>query len=335
MSQGATVLPTTGTISGLQEQNYINAAVAALLSINSGGSAPTSPTAGMLWWDTATGWIQEYDGTDWNNLFYLDTTNHLGYAQLCGGAVAILASAATVDLWSTPGSVVEITGAATITALCASDAAPGTLKVAYFTGALTLTHNSSSLILPNNGANITTAAGDTALVMAISNVNVLVVQYVRANGRTVSTYGVSGPSSATSGDLASFNGTAGNVIQDSGVPATDVARLSVADQTVAGGANVTSYNLGVISSGTGTVDCGKAPLQYVTNNGAFTIAAPANDGSCILLVSNGASAGAITFSGFTVGASTGASLTTTNGNKFSISIWRVNGVSGYSIFAHQ
>lgn len=111
-----------------------------------------------------------------------------------------------------------------------------------------------------------------------------------------------------------------------------VAVLGTADQTVAGGANVTSQSL---STGNVTIDCGSRPLQFITNGAAFTITAPANDGSCMLLVTNNASAGAITFSGFSVGTNTGDALTTTNTNKFTISIWRINGTSGYRIAAHQ
>jgi hypothetical protein len=113
------------------------------------------------------------------------------------------------------------------------------------------------------------------------------------------------------------------------------AQLNTADQTVSGGANVTSQNLGTQSSGTLTIDCGSRPLQYVTNGGAFTLAAPANDGSCLLLVTNNGTAGTITFSGFTVGASTGDALDTTNAHIFTISIWRINGTSGYRVAAHQ
>jgi hypothetical protein len=107
---------------------------------------------------------------------------------------------------------------------------------------------------------------------------------------------------------------------------------SVEDQLISGGANVTSKSL---STGNITVDCGARPLQYITNGGAFTITAPAADGSCKLLVSNNASAGAITFSGFSVPASPGDPLTTTNGHKFTINIWRINGTSGYRIAAMQ
>lgn len=108
-----------------------------------------------------------------------------------------------------------------------------------------------------------------------------------------------------------------------------------ADQMISGGANVISLSLGTVSSGTITIDCGVRPQQYLTNNGAFTLAAPINDGNCILLIMNGASAGAISFSGFTVGTGTGDSLDTTNGHKFTFSIWRINGVSGYRVAAHQ
>ena len=115
--------------------------------------------------------------------------------------------------------------------------------------------------------------------------------------------------------------------------AASIAALNIQDQTVSGGANVTALAL---TTGNVTIDCGARPLQYITNNGAFTITSPANDGSCILLVTNGASAGAITFSaGFTVGSNTGDALTTTNTSKFSIFIWRINGTSGYRIAAHQ
>ena len=144
----------------------------------------------------------------------------------------------------------------------------------------------------------------------------------------------------TIGGTATFNGTAnftstfqisGNAMTFPGSAGT-LAALNIADQTITGGANVTSQSQ---STGSITVDCGTRPLQYITNGGAFTITAPANDGSCILLVTNNSSAGAITFSSFLVGSNTGDSLTTTNTNKFMIWIGRVNGSATYSIKALQ
>lgn len=114
-----------------------------------------------------------------------------------------------------------------------------------------------------------------------------------------------------------------------------LARLATADQTLSGGANVTAGSLGTVSSGTTTIDCGTVPLQYLTDGGAFTLAAPSNDGSCDVLVTNNGSAGAITFSGFTVGSNTGDALDTTNAHKFTVMIWRINGTSGYRVAAHQ
>lgn len=119
---------------------------------------------------------------------------------------------------------------------------------------------------------------------------------------------------------------------------TDVvnaASLTAADQTLSGGANVTANNLGTISSGTTTLDCGASPLQYLTNNGAFTLAAPSNDGSCIVEVTNGASAGTITFSGWTVGSNTGDTYATTNTNKYDLFVRRINGHSSYQWSALQ
>ncbi len=119
---------------------------------------------------------------------------------------------------------------------------------------------------------------------------------------------------------------------------TNALRADTVDQLITGGANVTSFSIGTPGNGsTTTIDCGNAPLQYLTNNVAGqTIAAPSNDGSCILLITNGASAGTVTFSGFTIASSSaGAALTTTNTNKFYVMIWRINSVAGYCILAGQ
>lgn len=105
-------------------------------------------------------------------------------------------------------------------------------------------------------------------------------------------------------------------------------------QTFSGGLRVTAYLIASTLTSF-TVDPGNGPLQYGSNNGAFTLTAPANDGACDILVTNAGSAGTITFSGFTVSSSTGDALTTTNTSKFLIMIRRVNGVSTYYIKALQ
>jgi hypothetical protein len=112
------------------------------------------------------------------------------------------------------------------------------------------------------------------------------------------------------------------------------AMVTTGNQTITGGFSLTSYNAGT-ASGTFTPNAMNGNYQYLTNNSAFTLAAPAGDSALDILITNGASAGAITFSGYTVSASVGDALTTTSGNKFIISIRRINGVSSYSIKALQ
>lgn len=73
---------------------------------------------------------------------------------------ADLASASTISLPAGGGSVFNITGTTTINGI--SSAQGGRTIELKFAGALTLTHNATSFILPG-GANITTVAGDCAM----------------------------------------------------------------------------------------------------------------------------------------------------------------------------
>lgn len=150
----------------------------------------------------------------------------------------------------------------------------------------------------------------------------------------------------TASGLANFTSTfqiGGNTITWPGV-ATTVAALNIADQTVTGGANVTSLSLGTITSGTTTLDCGSRPNQSLTNGGAFTLAAPTNDGSCLILVTNNASSASITFTAGTstgqwsVGSNTGDTYTTgagTNGQSWTLFVWKIGTRAGYRWAAHQ
>lgn len=111
------------------------------------------------------------------------------------------------------------------------------------------------------------------------------------------------------------------------------ARLDVEEQVVTGGARVTSKDLGTpAGASTVTLDPGDRPLQHLTNNAAFTLAPGANTGSIILDITNGASAGAITTSGFTkvIG-----SFVTTNTYKFRCVVVVGNAGSTLTIQAMQ
>lgn len=133
------------------------------------------------------------------------------------------------------------------------------------------------------------------------------------------------------GDWGIFRGYASSIVRFWRIP---VATLfaDVEDQTLTGGARVTSKDLGTASSGTVTLDPGDRSLQHYINGGAHTLAPGANTGSILLDITNNGSAGAITVSGWTkvVGA-----FTTTNGHKFRCSCSVGSGGSLLTIQALQ
>lgn len=100
-------------------------------------------------------------------------------AALAGGPTASLASAATVAIGFAATSNINITGTTTISAF--DNWQEGAMRMVTFSGALQLTHNASSLILPG-AANITTAAGDAALFKSLGGGNWKCLWYVRAAG---------------------------------------------------------------------------------------------------------------------------------------------------------
>lgn len=93
---------------------------------------------------------------------------------------ADIASAATTDLGAVEGSCHDITGTVTITSFGTISA--GIWKVLKFEGALTLTHNATSLILPG-GANITTADGDMLMATSEGSGNWRVNWYTKASAQ--------------------------------------------------------------------------------------------------------------------------------------------------------
>jgi hypothetical protein len=117
-----------------------------------------------------------YDGT---NFVLMNPATIINWLLARGTA---LASASTVDLGAADSDYVEISGTTTITSL-GSTTARNHVWV-RFQGALTLTHNSTSLILPT-GSNITTAAGDVAEFVRLSGSNWQCLGYVPVSGKPV------------------------------------------------------------------------------------------------------------------------------------------------------
>lgn len=97
-------------------------------------------------------------------------------------ATATVASATTTDIGAATSNSVIVSGTTTITGL--GTVAAGVTREVLFSGALTLTYNATSLILPGT-ASITTAANDTAAFRSLGSGNWVCLWYKRANGNPI------------------------------------------------------------------------------------------------------------------------------------------------------
>lgn len=132
------------------------------------------------------------------------TGDSLRWEQLFSqGQPANLASAATTDIGAQNTVLLNITGTTTITSFGTNYNGPRYLR---FDGVLTLTHNATTLILPG-GANITTAAGDSAIVVPNGTPanGWRVLGYQRADGTTIATSKIQPISASVSGNALTIS----------------------------------------------------------------------------------------------------------------------------------
>ena len=122
-----------------------------------------------------------------------------------------------------------------------------------------------------------------------------------------------------------------------GKEAVDVEILKAdTDDNLTAGYTATADDDGTKSSGTYTPAPAGGNLKRIINGGAFTLAAPtaAGDYTLVIQMTNNASAGIITLSGFTRTIDEGY-LTTTDGHDFFLFITKVNGFTSLTIQALQ
>ncbi len=186
-SQGTICVPTSGVVSGLAFATAINSAFSALLTQNSGGTAPANtcnvggaPVQGQDWLDTSSGnpvW-RKYDGANWLGIGAYDIANHVWVPVVGGGSLG-LASATTTDLCSVTANFVIVTGSGTINSF-GNSCGIGTLKWVTFSGTPTLTY-SANMLLPG-GVSKPVAAGDRLLASTTSTGLWYILTYVAADG---------------------------------------------------------------------------------------------------------------------------------------------------------
>lgn len=338
------------------------------------GNASASPAAASVTTLTALV-DSICSGVAQGNILYRDTavwkclaTGTSGFFLQSGGFAANPAWAAAAGTTYTAGAGLTLTlGAFSLTApvtvaLGGTGLASGTSGgIPAYTGTTTLTSSAlltqhglllgggagavpyaipslgtSGQVLQSNGvaADPSWAAVNTGTVTSVATSSGLTGGTITATGTISCVAAASGVKGCPTPD-----GTATHFLSGAGtwINATNVdyVSLSTVSQVLTGGFHPTAFSNGTVSSGTKTIDCGNGPLQTLTNGGAFTLAMSANDGNCVVRITNNASAGVITPSGFSEGSNTGDTPTTTNGNIFDWVLTRIGGSPHYLISALQ
>lgn len=217
---------TVTTSAGVSLPQFNRGPVDGYVTLVESAAAPSPTYKLMYWYDTTTGKLKRRDSTNasWLDLGGIDSLLNAASVtdQLTGtdatksstpDSVAALwqrgtdiASAATLSLPASGGGVYNITGTTNISAI--SSAQGGRTLWLKFAGALTLTHNGTSFILPG-AANITTVAGDMACFINeaaqdASGSNWRCFNYMRASGSPINVT----DQIATQAEMEAFSSTA-------------------------------------------------------------------------------------------------------------------------------
>lgn len=184
---------------GLSFLSDLNNMAAAVVTNNSGPTAPLVLYGNMLWADTSANKLKKRNSanTIWVEIGNLDEAGY-GSLPITGGTVtgpismtgapfvevegASVTAASTTDIWTADGNTRHITGNTGITSLGIAPQAGAWMKV-IFDGTPTLTQ-SGNLNLNAGGSNITIEAGDIAFVYADTTTQ-LDVFVIRKSGRAL------------------------------------------------------------------------------------------------------------------------------------------------------
>lgn len=159
----------------------------------------SGPDQGYTWYDTdleaifaydftVPGWVEIGGGLAATSTTDVLTGTETGEAVTPDALAALwekgsdIASAGTISVGE--GGFFHVTGTTTITDIDFGTTAAGRTVFLVFDGALTLTHDATTLILPT-GANITTEAGDVGVFVSEGGDNVRCLLYQRKDGEAL------------------------------------------------------------------------------------------------------------------------------------------------------
>ena len=225
---------------------------------------------------------------------------------------ADLSSANALSLGS-DGNAFDITGTTSITSI--STRGVGAIILLHFDGALTLTHHSTDIVLPD-GEDIITAAGDVAVLHEYSAADWRLVSYSRADA-------ASGVLSVANGGTGAATLTDGGVLLGSGTSAvTAMSVLSDGEMIVGDGTTDPVAESGAtlrtsIGVGTGDspqftgIELGHATDTTIARSGSGDITVEGNavyraGGTDVPVADGGTGASSLTDGGVLLGSGTGA-----------------------------
>lgn len=199
-----------------------------------------------------------------------------------------LASGSTTDIGGQNAMAVEITGTTTITSFGTTYNGPRFMR---FTGALTLTHNATTLILPG-GANITTIAGDTCIAIPTSSANGWVVLAYQRYSSTAGSLLVAGTSA---NNLVQLNGSAqlpavdGSLLTGIGATQLQPISASVGSNALTISASSLSLDFRSTTLGSGTVTrVTGTPANLVISSGSTLGTVSGTQSDIVVLAINNA-----------------------------------------------
>lgn len=175
-----------------------------------------------------------------------------------------IASASTVNIGAAASDNISVTGTTTITAF--DNVAAGTVRTITFAGALTLTYNATTLILPG-AASITTAAGDVATFISLGSGNWRCTSYNKANGQAV-VAPAGGVTSAVAGNGIAVSAATGAVTFSAAAPGYNTVGSYITGYVVpsGGGSQIVSGTTYAAGSGSPQIQAYEIWSGTTTNN---------------------------------------------------------------------